>query len=180
VLDLENSNSSFILISSDNLEDVMSILWAKEYKVIKLKSYYKENYGDCIFAYSQIDNDQLRIDLIFLLNHLHINSAIIKYRGENKFKMVYSDGQEKPISISYYNTDDDKESFIYNGVSFSFIEEKMYWRPNKKEDFKIGMIVEYLNNNKWYQQTVKEPEIEFENLYKLLIKYDKIRVAKFS
>jgi hypothetical protein len=94
--------------------------------------------------------------------------------------MVYSDGQEKPISISYYNTDDDKESFIYNGVSFSFIEEKMYWRPNKKEDFKIGMIVEYLNNNKWYQQTVKEPEIEFENLYKLLIKYDKIRVAKFS
>jgi hypothetical protein len=81
VLDLENSNSSFILISSDNLEDVMSILWAKEYKVIKLKSYYKENYGDCIFTYSQIDNDQLRSDLIFLLNHLHINSAIIKYRG---------------------------------------------------------------------------------------------------
>jgi hypothetical protein len=180
VLDLENSNSSFILISSDNLEDVMSILWAKEYKVLTLKSFHLGNYSDYVFAYSQIDNDQLRKDLIFLLNHLHINSAIIKYRGETQFKNVYKDGQEKPLSISYYNTDDDKESFIYNGVSFSFIEEKMYWRPTKREDFKIGMIVEYLNNNKWSQQTVKEPEIEFENLYKLLIKYDKIRVAKLS
>ena len=48
---------------------------------------------------------------------------------------------------------------------------------SKKEDFKVGMIVEYLNNKNWIKREVKNIDVEYEDLYKLLIKYDKIRVA---
>jgi hypothetical protein len=177
VLDLVNPKLSFIIISSDKLDDVMSILWAKNYKVIILKKYYKGNYEDCVLSYSNIDNDELRSDCIFLLNHFKINFAIIKYLSDTDMKKINHDGSETPLSCDYYNTDDDKPTYIFNGVSFSFNEEKRYWKPTKKEDFKKGMIVEYLNNNKWYQQIVQDPLLEYEDLYKLLIKYDKIRVA---
>jgi hypothetical protein len=42
-----------------------------------------------------------------------------------------------------YNPDSEL-SYIYKGLSFSFIESKRYWIPNNKEDFQFGMVVEFL------------------------------------
>jgi hypothetical protein len=49
-----------------------------------------------------------------------------------------------------YNPDSEL-SYIYKGLSFSFIESK-YWIPNNKEDFRVGMIVEFFSNNKWNEK----------------------------
>jgi hypothetical protein len=81
------------------------------------------------------------------------------------------------MGIVMYNTDADNMSYLNNGTSFSFVESKRYWKPTKKEDFRIGMLVEYLNNNKWCEKLVENPNDEYDKLYKLLIKYDKVRVA---
>jgi hypothetical protein len=177
VIDLSSYNISYFLLSSNNLDDVISVLYAKNYQVIPIKGYYKGHYEDSVIAFGSYDNDELRKDIIFLLNHFHINHGVIKYSGEGEVKKIFGDGSEKPMSIALYNTDEENKSYLYNGVSFSFIEEKRYWKPNKKEDFKVGMLVEYLNNNKWYTQKVENPSEEYDRLYKLLIKYDKIRVA---
>lgn len=176
MLDLSNSNLSFILLSSENLDDVRSILWAKNYQIIPIQGFYQGNYEESAIAFSNIDNDELRKDLIFLLNHFHQDCGIIKYKGETGAKKVFKDGSEKPLGIVLYNTDSENISYLYNGLSFSFVEQARYWIPKKKEDFKIGMIVEYFNNKNWIKKEVKNPEIEFQDLYQLLIKYDKIRV----
>ena len=176
MIDLNNPKLSFILLSSNKLDDMISILWAKNYQIIPIKGYYKGQYEDSAMAFSNIDNDELRKDLIFLLNHFHQECGFIKYLGETEVKKVFSDGSEKPMGITLYNTDDENVSYLYNGFSFSFVESKRYWKPNKPEDFKVGMIVEYLNNNKWMQKTVKNPKEEWESIWKLMIKYDKIRV----
>ena len=177
MLDLQNSKISFILLSSDKLDDMVSILYAKEYSILPIKGYYKGQYENSVLAFSNIDNDDLRKDLIFLLNHFHQDCGIIKYFGESGAKKVFSDGSEKPLGIVLYNTDSENISYVHDGLSFSFVEQLRYWKPTKKEDFKVGMLVEYLNNNKWYQQIVQNPQLEYDNLYKLLIKYDKIRVS---
>ncbi len=176
-MDLTDKKLSYILISSDKIDDISSVLWAKDYRVIPIKEYYKGNYKESIIAYSDIDNDELRKDAIFILNHFNHDSAIIKYLNESDTRNIFSDGSENLLSVSLYNTNFENKSYLYNGYSFSFIEMERYWKPTKKEDFKIGMIVEYFNNNKWYKQEVKNPSVEFDGLYKLLIKYDKIRVA---
>lgn len=175
-MNLNDEKLIYIIISSDKIDDICSVLWAKEYTIIPIKGYYKGQYENSVLAYSNIDNDELRKDTIFLLNHFHQDCAIIKYQGETGAKKIFPDGSEKPLGIVMYNTDSENKSYIYNGISFSFVEQSRYWKPTKKEDFKIGMIVEYFNNNKWYQQEVKNPNTEFEDLYRLLIKYDKIRV----
>lgn len=177
MLDLQNPKISFMLLSSDKLDDMTSILYAKDYTIIPIQGFYKGQYENSVLAFSSFDNDEIRKDLIFLLNHFHQECGIIKYRGESGAKKVFRDGSEKPLGIVLYNTDSENVSYLHNGLSFSFVEQVRYWKPTKMNDFKTGMLVEYLNNNKWYQQIVSDPINEYENIYKLLIKYDKIRVA---
>jgi hypothetical protein len=176
VLDLQNSKLSFILVSSNVIDDMTSILYAKNYQILPIQGYYNEQYDNCALAFSNIDNDELRKDMIFLLNHLKQESGIIKYIGESVAKKIYFDGSERPMSISLYNTDNNNVSYLHNGLSFSFVDEVRYWKPTKREDFKIDMIVEYLNNNKWTQRKVKNPSEEWVSLWGLLVKYDKVRV----
>ena len=178
MIDLTNPKISFILLSSDKLDDMVSILYAKEYKIIPIKGYYKGQYEESVIAYNDDnDNDELRKDLIFLLNHFHQECGIIKYLGETNVKKTFNDGSEKPMGVVIYNTDVDNISYLYDGVSFSFVEQVRYWKPTKKEDFRVGMLVEYFNNNKWCEKKVEDPTNEYERLYKLFIKYDKIRVV---
>ena len=62
-------------------------------------------------------------------------------------------------------------------ITFSFEPRKRYWKPSKVSDFKEGMIIEILNNNaQWVEKTVKDPEVEYQRMYKLLIKYNKIKI----
>jgi hypothetical protein len=173
---LENKNSSYLIISSKRLNEVISILYAKEYKITMMKEYFNGEFNDVILACG-VDNESLRRDSIFILNQLHEDSAIIKYSGENSVKRVNFNGTEEPMDLLLFNTDSNYKSYIYEGVSFSFKESKRYWIPKNMNDLKIGMVVEYLNNNKWCQKIVQDPTSEWEKLYKLLIKYDKLRVS---
>lgn len=177
MLDLEKPNACFAIISSEKLNDIISVLYAKEYQIIPIQSYYHGQYSDSVVAFGRVDNDTLRQDILQLLNIFHQDFAIIKYFGESGAKKLFRDGQEKPLGIVMYNTDADNVSYLYNGTSFSFVESIRYWKPTKKEDFRVGMLVEYFNNNKWYQKEVKNPHEDYDKFFKLLIKYDKVRVA---
>src|SRR5690349_6390522 len=132
---LDQANTSFILISSNRLNDIVSILYAKEYQVIPIKGYYRGQYEDSIIAFGNFDNDNLRKDAIFLLNQFHQDWAIIKYNGTKNSKTIFSDGSEKELGLVMYNTDSENISYLYNGFSFSFVEQIKYWKPTKREDF---------------------------------------------
>lgn len=177
MLNLDNPNISFVILSSESINDIVSLLYAKDYEIVPLQGFYKGQYEDSVMAFNKSDNDALRQDVIQLLNIFHQECAIVKYKDENGAKKLFRDGQEKPLGIVMYNTDADNVSYLYNGTSFSFVETVRYWKPTKKEDFRVGMLVEYFNNNKWYQKEVKNPNDDYEKFFKLLIKYDKVRVA---
>jgi hypothetical protein len=176
ITDLKNENSSYLIISSKRLNEVVSILYAKEYKILPISEYFNGNFEESIIAWG-VDNESLRRDSIFILNELHEESAIIKYSGDGIAKKVNFNGSEHPLDIILFNTDSNYKSYIHNGVSFSFKESKRYWVPKNMNDLKVGMVVEYMNNNKWHEKMVQNPQDEWEKLYKLLIKYDKLRVS---
>jgi len=171
-MNFNDKDISYLIVSSN---DMVSILWAKDYKVIPIKSYYKGIFEDSAIAFGG-DNDSIRADMLFLLNHLNEDNGIVKYRGETNVKKVFSNGSEIPMGIDLYNSDENIKSYLFEGLSLSFVEQNRYWKPKKIEDFKVGMVVEYFNKNKWLSQKVENPLDEYNNLYKLLIKYDKIRV----
>lgn len=175
-MNLQNPNISYLILSSGNIDDMTSVLYAKEYQILPLQSYYKEVFNESAMGYSDVDNDTLRKDTLFLLNHFNQESAIIKYKGEATPKKIFKDGSERILELSMYNTNSELVSYLYRGLSFSFVDAKRYWVPKSKEDFKEGMIVEYFNNNQWNEKVVENADDEWNRLYKLLLKYNKVRV----
>lgn len=177
MIGLEQVNTSYVILSSPKIDDMLSILYAKDYQVIPIQGYYKRSYENAAISFGKVDNDNLRKDVLLILNYSNEDSAIIKYFGESQIRRIFKDGSEDLLEIVMYNTDSDKMSYIHNGISFSFTEAVRYWKPKSKDDFKPGMLIEYFANNKWCEKKVEKPFEEYEKMYKLLIKYDKIRVV---
>lgn len=175
-MNLTDKNTSYVIISSNRLDNMISFLWSNNYQIIPIKGYYNGEYEDSIIAYNFGDNDTLRKDIISMLNNFNEKCAIIKYKGETDSKKIFFDGSETPLGVILYNTESSDRSYLYNGLSFSFVEKKRYWKPKSKKDLKKGMIVEYLNNKKWNKHKINDPKSEYDKLFRLLIKYDKVRI----
>lgn len=176
MIGLDQATSSYMIISSTKLDDIESVLYGRDYSIIPIKEFFQGEYNNSIISYGRVDNDNLRKDVLFLLDKFDQESAIIKYLGENIIKKIFKDGSEVPVDLNMYNTDLGKSSYLYNGYSFSFTESKRYFFPTRKEEIKSGMIIEFFNNNKWVEKQVSNPDLEYDKLYKLLMKYNKVRI----
>jgi hypothetical protein len=161
---------------SSNLEDALYLM---DYKIYKLGN------GTNRIAYiahkesaTEEDNNELRYNAIELMDKFYQSSVIVKYFNEKKPKRILKDGSERPVRISKFNGDMNN-SFYNEGSSFSFVDEQQYFTPNKVADIKEGMVVEIKNNhNEWIPREVSNPEREWNNMYKVLVKYDRIRILK--
>ena len=56
-MNLQGQNISYVILSSDRLDDMISILYAKEYQVIPIKGYYRGQYEDSVMAFGMVVND---------------------------------------------------------------------------------------------------------------------------
>ena len=64
-MNLENTNISYLLLTSDKLDDVMSVLYSKDYHIIEMKEHSNGEYKDTLLAYGLNDNDSIREDVLF-------------------------------------------------------------------------------------------------------------------
>ena len=176
MFNLTDPNISYILLSPENkyasqldnklsCERACSILYSKDYTVLSVTGHYEGSYERSFLSIpSEESNDDLRKDLIYLLEYFNQECGIIKYKNEKKATKVFRDGSEKPMSLVIYNSDLNNKTYLYNGISFSFLEEKRYYFPKKREELKNGMLLEYFNNNKWVQKEVIDINKEYDNL----------------
>jgi hypothetical protein len=188
MFNLSDPKISYILFSPENesnseeenknlCEKACSILYSKDYTILSVTGLYNGVYENSFIAIPQNrNNDDLRKDSIYLLDSFHQDSLILKYLGETLSTKMLNDGTQRPMSVAIYDSNLNNKTYLYNGISFSFIEEKRYYTPKSKSDLKNGMILEYFNNNQWNTREVLNIDEEYESLYKLLIKYNKLRV----
>jgi len=176
MIDLKNPKISYLISSSDNISSLTSYLYSREYYIIDMKSFHKGIFENSFIAFTNLSNDELRTDALHLMNYFDQETLIIKYKDETSPKRIYENGGEHPLGLLLYNTDADTKSYIHEGISFSFIEKQLYYFPKKRDDFKEGMIVECFSNNKWIERKVSNPSLEFDKMYALLMKYNKIRI----
>jgi hypothetical protein len=125
----------------------------------------------------EYDNDELRYDAIELMDSFKQEYVIVKYKGENEAKKILFDGSESLLGVVEYQGDNNNHNFFVEGRAFSFEPRKRYYTPRGLNDFREGMIIEMKNNyGEWVQKKVVDPEVEYERMYKLMMKYDKIRI----
>jgi len=191
MLNLNDKNIHYIIITANKpgldselndrrnslLEDS---LYRRNYTVIKLGGIYDgvEEQSFLAFKKLQIDNNEIRYDTIELMDQFEQEFTIVKYVGEETPKKITNEGAEELMGLVKYRSDEYNRSYFYNGNSFSFSERKRYFKPTKMEDFKEGMIVEYLNDNKiWVERKIINPDKEYNTMYKVLIKYGRVRCS---
>ena len=187
MINLSEPNISYLLISPQkvsntphenllNYNRLQNILWAKNWTLIPVMGYYKQEYEKSFICICPYDNNNLRAEAIFLMDEFGQESVILKYAGDTNPYHIFNDGREKPLSLTIYDNNLENKTYLYNGVSFSFQERKRYYFPKKRQEIKDGMLVEYFNNNKWIPRKVSNIETEWDKFYKLLVKYEKVRI----
>jgi hypothetical protein len=186
MFNLLEKNISYILISPEkssntveenivNCERACSILYSKDYTILPVTGFWEGKYEKAFIAVSACENDDLRSDALHLMDWFDQDVVIVKYKGIEEATRIDSDGSEKPLKFLVYEGESKNKTYLMNGLSFSFVESKRYYFPKDKSDLKSGMMVEYFNNEKWNKRMVRDVDQEFDKMYKLLIKYGKLR-----
>jgi len=176
MLDLKNPNISYLLVPNQN--GISSYLFSRDYYLVDIKEYFNNKFDDFIIAFTGISDYELKEDSIHIIENFNQEFVIAKFKLENSI-VKFENRQEILLDVILYNTDFNKKSYIHEGMSFSFIPKQSYIQPKNKNDFKAGMIIEYLSsNNQWIKRSVVDPIIEFDKMYALLIKYNKIRILQ--
>lgn len=185
---LTDPKISFILLNPENksvselqnnwnYERLCSVLYSKDYTVIPIKELYQNQYSRSFLGISGCsNNDEFRLEVLSILEFLDIEESIIKYLDTSDPVKIEKSGKETPLKFSVYESDDNSKTYIHEGVSFCFKESQRYFIPKKKTDLKEGMVVEFFNNNKWNKKQIIKLDDEFDKMYNLLIKYEKLRI----
>ena len=188
MINLNDVNISFMMCSPEHTllsqidnnfrcNKFMNMLYAMNYSVLPIYSYEKGIYEKNYLAICSEDNEVLRSEAIYMMNEFSKNEIIVKYRGENILSKIIFDGNEIPVEVNYYDNNENNKTYIHEGVSFTLTDKKRYFFPKRKEDLKVGMMIEYFNNNRWCPKQVNNIDMEYDRMYNLLMKYEKIRVA---
>ena len=169
-MDICSKSISYILVDGDLNQD---IFYNRGYLSFTIEKY---NNNDSFISYKEkCSNNETRYDAINYLDISKQNYLFIKYLGESDISKVYPDGKEEKMLIDIYS-DSMEDVYISDGISFSFIKKKKYYYPNSKKDLKNGMVIEYFNNGNWINKKIIDLNYEYDNIYNLLIKYDKLRI----
>ncbi len=145
MLNLLDKNIAYLLISPEKIyntqlensvscERICSILYSKGFTILQVQGYYNNRYETSFLAFTDDSNDDLRFDAIYLMDAFSQDSIIVKYRGDDFANKIMSDGSEKSLSLVIYDSEMKDKTYLYNGVSFTFTENKKYYFPSKKED----------------------------------------------
>ena len=136
-----------------------------------------DNGQSSILAYKECSDNELRYDAIELMDDFKQEFVIVKYKDEVDAKKISHEGREYLLGVVEYSGEDNHHNFYVEGAGFSFEPRKRYWTPSKPSDIKAGMVVEFMdNNNQWVSKEVRDPEVEYERMYKTLVKYNKLRI----
>lgn len=188
MINLKDNNFSCIIFElnyenlspSDRLkltEKATSILYSKEFIVYDLFRTNLEKTEKSLFGVSEkSDNEILRRNAIYLIETFHLKKVIVKYVGEINYTEIKYDGSESGLELITNILNEEVDNYFMNGFTFRFEKLKKYNYPRLKQNLKPGMVVEYLdNNNNWKEKTIVDLEKEYDSLYQLLMKYNKLR-----
>ncbi len=173
-MDLNNKDISYVIFSGNKWSQIMSYLYSKEYTIHEMRTVQSDFIGKAILTYSSISNSELEKDTLFILEHFEEDHAYIKFKDTTEIQRI-SKYNINPVSVSMYESNDDQLKYIIGEYSFSFNKMDKYMLLEKKEQITEGMCLEYFNDNKWNKTIVNDVDKEWNSMYSLLSKYNKLR-----
>jgi hypothetical protein len=188
MFNLQNEDLSFIIINSEkefqtvlenyhNSERLYSVLDSKEFSIFKLKDFKKSKMSPAYLAVTQLkENDSIRAEALHILEFMDISSLILKYKDSKNPILLEKNGHETPLLFEFYPNNQEEQFYVLEGLSFNFKKDQRFFFPKNKSHLKQGMVVEYLNDDIWKSRKIDNLDVEYNKMYSLLMKYDKLRI----
>jgi len=188
MLELTEKSASYLIVSpARDLRDqsvaaleasrAQSMLYGRNYTLISLTGYSGGVYDRSFLAYGQQDNDSLRSDALAYMRESAQGDVVVKYSGSSELTLLSRDGSEHPLSVHPYDGSEGVRAFIHGSDCFTLRRERRYRMVESRAEIKRGMVLEYLNNGRWNEVRVADPDTEYDRMFRLLIKYGKLRVC---
>jgi hypothetical protein len=183
--ELNSPDIQFLILIPDSsetkLEFVMNecqnILYSREYSISKIKHYDGSDWLECNLA---IKDDDINIenDVQFLFEMTKLNQIIIKHKANKNLIQYNRFGKKRELSIQPYelNTCNQSDIWFYDSKFYCLKNEKSYLILESREQIKLGMVIELLNDNEWIPILVRNIDEQYENTFKLFIKHKKARI----
>lgn len=178
-MDLSSLGIGYLLFTDGDLDGVYFHLTnSGNFHVNEIKTYLNGVYGRAVVGVPRtvVECHKVKEIAIFPLLKMGCVRSIVKYQEKNHPVLLFPNGTENPLNPIPYNTDASRLTFIAEHFTFAFSEQQTYTFPEKKEDLSDNMILEYYDGNKWVERKVMDVNTEYEKMYRLLLKYKKIRV----
>ncbi len=178
LIDLLENNISYILIECNQLylDKLSNVLYSNDYTLLNLTSYSNNQYRKNILAITSDDNNTIRKNTINIIQEFNLEGIYVKYNDQKVLTFIDTLGKEYINDIKFYDNDINKKQYIFEGVSFTINKIDRYYFPKTKNDLKNGLVVEIYNNNNWIERDIYNIDIEYDRMYKLLMKYEKVRI----
>ena len=168
---------SYIIISDTNIDNISSYLYSRDYKLIEMTKFKDGTFTDCLVGITEKIKSDVMSDINHISNHFKLQFVIAKFFGDECPVRLNENGTIDDLDLIMYDTNLDLDSYIKDGVSFSFVKKKKYSYPKEKKDFKVDMIIECYSSNGWIEKIVKDVDSEFDSIYSILSKFDRVRVS---
>lgn len=188
MINLTDTNISYIIFTPNPskmgntplVDRYTSITHAKGYTDYDIVAVNEMVYSTSFISiHNYNNNDKLRRDAIFILDNFDTNEIIVKYHNQYEPVIIESNGSEKLLSVVLYGSNiDNITTYISDGVSFYFERKNRYYFPKTKSELRKGMIIEMFNNNTWIEKTIENLDLEWDKVYNLFCKYEKIRICR--
>lgn len=169
--------NSLLVYSSELDIDVLSYLYGKGYSVDEIVVYVAPNTlfkaFICTSEYIN-DDDEVRRSAIELQNDNIISECLINYNNYGVVRLR-KDGYEEQTICKVYETDTTYPIYIKDNISYSYPTSDRYIPITNKDQLRIGMLVELYSNGEWLEKFVDNLTVDYDNIYSLFIKHNKIR-----
>lgn len=175
MVDLNINKLTYIII--DNIQEYKNILIGNGYALYEMLSHNGIGYSNSYIAIINSEDEKIEEDCNTLIQN-GLDKFFVKYNKKDKI-YKYENNKYKLQEITYFPIEIN-ESYNINNATFKFKNLKEYTNIKDKEELKNGMVVEVCDKNKWISKTIQNIDEEYDTIYKLMIKYNKVRIEKMD
>lgn len=154
---------------------IESLLYSRGYILQTIQKVVDGQGSEALLAYKNSAGEDLERDIFELFDKAHLDSVILLHDGF--YTHIKGQGSRIELEISTdQSSGGDELFFVIKERPLFFSPKKLYKDILQKEELIGEKMVQIFNQNRWQTMIIENLDEDWNNIYKLFAKYNKLRL----